>query len=31
MQMRQLLGVYQYSELREEALITTFFRIIVPR
>ncbi|CAK8985613.1 Uncharacterized protein SCF082_LOCUS211 [Durusdinium trenchii] len=28
MQMRQLLGVYQYSELREEALITTFFRII---
>lgn len=30
MQMRQLLGVYQFAELREEALITTFFRIIVP-
>lgn len=29
-QMRQLLGVYQFAELREEALVTTFFRIIVP-
>lgn len=27
-QMRQLLGVYQFAELREEALVTTFFRII---
>ncbi|CAJ1412792.1 unnamed protein product [Effrenium voratum] len=28
MQMRQILGVYRTSELREEALITTFFRIV---
>lgn len=27
-QMRQLLGVYRTSELREEALVTTFFRIV---
>jgi len=27
-QMRQILGVYRTSELREEALVTTFFRIV---